>query len=159
MSTLISIPTVILFVVGVLGTFIPGLPGMGFVYAGILLYAFADGFTAIQGSTVIYLGIATLIASFAQYFGSVWAAKSGGGKQKALLGTFIGAFLGALAGPIGIFIGAFIGALVGALMDGSKPETAIHVAFLSVLGIIGGSIIQFFLSIALIVAFLLAIFL
>ncbi len=159
MSILISILTVILFGIGVLGTFVPGLPGIGFVYAGILLYAFADGFTTIQSSTVIYLGIATLIASFAQYFGSLWATKSAGGKKKALIGTFIGAILGALAGPVGIFIGAFIGALVGALLDGSTPQTAVHVAFLSVLGIIGGSIIQFFLSIALIVAFLLAIFL
>lgn len=159
MSVLISILTVILFSIGVLGTFIPGLPGIGLVYAGILVYAFADGFTAIQGSTVLYLGIATLIASFAQYFGSLWATKSGGGKQKALIGTFIGAVLGAMGGPVGIFIGAFIGALAGALLEGSTPEAAMHVAVLSVLGIVGGSIIQFFLSIALIVAFLLAIFL
>jgi uncharacterized protein len=159
MSALISILTVILFGIGVLGTFIPGLPGIGLVYAGILVYAFADGFTAIQGSTVMYLGIATLIASFAQYFGSLWATKSAGGKKKALIGTFVGAILGTMGGPVGIFIGAFIGALIGALLEGRTPEAAAHVAFLSVLGIIGGSIIQFLLSIALIAAFLLAIFL
>ncbi len=159
MSLLIAVITTILFFVGVLGTFIPGLPGIGLVYAGVLLYAFFDNFTAIEVSTVVYLGIATLIASFAQYFGSLWAAKSAGGKQKAMIGTFVGAFIGAVIGPVGIFIGAFIGALIGALLEGSTPETAVRIGLVSVFGIIGGSIIQFLLSIALIVAFLLAIFL
>lgn len=157
MSILIPILTIVLFCVGVAGTVIPGLPGIGFVYAGILLYAFADGFTSIDTTTVVYLGILTVIASFAQYFGSLWATKSAGGKKKALLGTFLGALLGIAAGPIGIFIGAFCGALVGALLEGKSADVAARVALQSVVGIIGGSIIQFFLSLALIGAFIIAI--
>ncbi|OGY30659.1 MAG: hypothetical protein A3C02_03790 [Candidatus Andersenbacteria bacterium RIFCSPHIGHO2_02_FULL_45_11] len=158
MSILIIVITIILFLLGVLGTLIPALPGIGLVYAGILIYAFADHFTAIEVSTVVYLGIAALIASGAQYFGSVWAAKSAGGKKKALVGTFVGALFGTMAGPVGIFIGAFAGALVGALLEGSSPNTAARVAFQSMVGIIGGAIIQFLLSLALIAAFIIAVF-
>lgn len=158
MSILILVITIVLFLVGVLGTLIPALPGIGLVYAGILIYAFADHFTAIEVSTVVYLGIAALIASGAQYIGSVWAAKSAGGKQKALIGTFVGALVGTMAGPVGIFVGAFAGALVGALLEGSTPHVAARVAFQSMVGIIGGSIIQFLLSLALITAFIIAVF-
>lgn len=158
MSILILVITIIFFLLGVLGTLIPALPGIGLVYAGILIYAFADHFTVIEVSTVVYLGIAALIASGAQYIGSVWAAKSAGGKKRALVGTFIGALFGTMAGPVGIFVGAFSGALAGALLEGSNPEKAARVAFQSVVGIIGGSIIQFLLSLALIAAFIIAVF-
>ncbi len=158
MSILIVVITIIFFLVGVLGTLIPALPGIGLVYIGILIYAFADHFTAIEVSTVVYLGIAALISSGAQYIGSLWAARSAGGKQKALIGTFIGALIGTMAGPVGIFVGAFVGALLGALLEGSTPNAAARVAFQSVVGIIGGSIIQFLLSLALIAAFIIAIF-
>ena len=158
MTILISIIIAILFIVGLLGTILPGLPGVGLVYAGILVYAFTDGFVAINQSTVVYLGILTVIASLAQYFGSLWATKSAGGKKKALIGTFVGALLGTFAGPAGIFLGAFLGALLGALMEGSTPDAAARVALQSVIGIISGSIIQFFLAIVLIIAFLVAIF-
>lgn len=159
MSTLIIILTVILFIIGILGTLIPALPGVVLVYAGILIYAFADGFSSLQVSTVIYFGIVALIASAAQYLGSAWATKTAGGKQKAMLGTFIGAFLGTMVGPMGIFAGAFAGALVGALVEGKTPERAARVALKSMIGIIGGSVIQFLLSLALIGAFILAVFL
>ncbi|HLC49292.1 MAG TPA: DUF456 domain-containing protein [Candidatus Andersenbacteria bacterium] len=159
MSIFIPIITILLFGIGCLGTLVPGLPGIGLVYGGILLYAFADGFTSISVSTVVYLGIVTIIAAMAQYVGSLWAAKSAGGRQKALIGTLLGAFIGTISGPIGIFVGAFMGALIGATIEGKNPEKAFRVAMLSVLGIVGGSLIQLVLSIALISAFVLAVFL
>lgn len=158
MSTLIIILTGILLCVGIAGTLIPALPGVALVYAGILLYSFADRFTSIDVSTVIYFGIVALIASGAQYIGSAWAAKSAGGKQKALLGTFLGALIGTTLGPVGIFLGAFVGALAGALLEGKSPDVATKVAFRSMVGIIGGSIVQFFLSLVLIASFVIAIF-
>lgn len=159
MNILVALIIILLFGIGCIGTIIPGLPGIGLVYGGILLYAFSDNFTSISASTVVYFGIVTVIASLAQYVGSLWAAKSAGGKKKALIGTFVGALLGTTTGPIGMFIGAFIGALLGAVIEGKKPETALRVAMLSVIGVVSGSLIQFFLSIALIGAFVLAIFL
>lgn len=159
MSTIIILLTIILFVIGCFGTLIPALPGIGLVYVGILLYAFADSFTNISITTVVSLGIVTLIASIAQYFGSMWAAKSAGGKNKALLGTFIGTILGAMIGPVGMFVGAFLGALAGALLEGNTAQGAARVALISVAGIIGASIIQLFLALVLIAAFVLAIFL
>jgi len=158
MSILVVSTTIILFVIGLIGTFMPGVPGIGLIFAGILLYAYVDGFTAIHFSTVVALLALTILAVLAQYIGSVWATKYAGAKTKALLGTLIGSFIGTFGGPVGIFAGAFIGALIGALLEDTPPYKALHVAALSIVGIISGSLIQFFLSIVLIIAFLVAIF-
>lgn len=157
MSIIIPILVALLFLVGLAGTIIPALPGVGLVYAGVLLYAFVDGFAHIGVANVLWLGLVALLALGAQYAGSMWGAAKGGGKKKALAGTFIGAFVGAFMGPVGIFIGAFVGALAGAMMEGSSTEKAMKVAGLSVVGIIGGSLIQFLLSVVLIFVFLIVV--
>lgn len=157
MSILIPLITTLFFGVGLLGTLLPGIPGVGLVYAGIVFYAIADKFTSIEFSTVLVFGFLTIFASIAQYVGSVWGAKHAGAKTKALIGTLIGSVLGTFGGPMGIFVGAFIGALVGALLENTDSYIAVRVAFLSVIGILGGTIIQLFLSLVLIIAFLVAI--
>lgn len=158
MSVLVTILIAALFMVGLFGAFIPAVPGVGLVYAGILLYAIVDGFSNIAVSTIIWFGVVALLASGASYFGSALGTKKGGGGMRPLWGTILGAIIGTVTiGPIGIFVGAFVGALVGALLEGQTPEKAMRLALMSVTGIIGGSLIQFLLSVALIVAFLVAI--
>lgn len=158
MSIIITIIITALFCIGIVGTIVPALPGVALVYAGILLYAFIDGFTSLRIGITVAFGIVALIASTAQYFGSLWAAKSAGGGKYTLGGTFLGALLGATTGPIGIIAGAFMGALVGAMVEGKSPTKAIDVALKSVVGILGGTMVQFLLSVMLIIAFLIAIF-
>jgi uncharacterized protein len=160
MNILLSLLITVLFAVGLFGSFVPAVPGVGLIYAGILLYVFANGFAAISLPTLIVFGIVALLASGASYMGSMVGAKKGGGGMRSLWGSIIGAIAGAVTiGPIGLFLGAFVGALVGALLEGHTPEKAMKVAALSVIGVVGGSLVQFFLCLALIFAFLLAILL
>lgn len=157
MSILLAVLVIILFCVGLFGTIIPAVPGVGLVYAGVLLYAVATGFSSISVPTLVALGIVALLASGASYAGSALGAKKGGGGKRALWGAILGAVMGIVVmPPAGLFLGAFIGALVGALLEGHKPEKAAKVAFMSVIGIIGGSLVQFFLSLFLILVFFLA---
>jgi uncharacterized protein len=158
MSIFLAITIIVLFGMGLIGTLVPGVPGIGLIYVGVLLYAFFDNFTAISVPTVVALGILTMLASVAQYIGSVWATKYAGAKAKALTGTFLGSIAGTLGGPFGIIIGGFLGALVGALLEKSTPYMAFKIALISVIGIISGSLIQFFLAIVLIISFLIAIY-
>lgn len=158
MNILLGLIVGVLFIVGLVGSFIPAVPGVGLIFAGIAIYAFVTGFSTMAVSTLIWFGVVALLASGASYLGSAMGAKHGGGGVKALWGTIAGALIGtATLGPIGLFAGAFLGALAGALTEGKAPENAMRVAFMSVAGIIGGSLIQFLLSVALIIAFLVAI--
>ncbi|MEX1112042.1 MAG: DUF456 domain-containing protein [Candidatus Andersenbacteria bacterium] len=148
----------LLFVIGLAGTIIPGVPGVGLVFAGVLVYGVVTDFTILSVPTVILFGIVAVLAWLADYAGSAVGSKLGGGNKKALAGTVIGAIVGAFAGPLGIFIGAFLGSLTGVLLEGKNSHQAAKVAFYSVLGTLGATVIQFILALAMIIAFLVIVF-
>ncbi len=151
--------TIIPMLLGLAGTIIPGLPGVGLIYLAILFYAIATSFTSISLATVVILGLLSIAALAANYAGSAFGSRYGGGKKWALAGTLIGAVAGAGVGPLGIFIGAFLGALVGALLEGASHKQALTVAAYSVIGIIGSTLVQFLLAVILIITFFFAIIL
>lgn len=155
---IVWVVTAALFIVGLAGVVIPVLPGIGFVFAGTLVYAWATGFSTISPLTIVVFGLLALLAWLADFWGASVGAKVGGGKTYALIGTVIGAVVGAVAvGPLGLLVGAFLGAMVGAVTEGATHQQALKVAALSVVGIVGGTVVQFLLSVAMIVAFFLAI--
>lgn len=156
-TLLLWLITGILFLVGLVGTVVPGLPGITLIYAGILLYAVATGFDHLSRTTVVIMGLGTALTLTASYVGSAAGSRLGGGKKWAIAGTFIGALIGAItSGPAGLFIGAFLGALLGALCEGRQGVDAAKIAAFSVLGILGATIVQFFLGVILILAFFFA---
>lgn len=157
MNILIWLITLILFLIGLAGTIIPGLPGVGLVYAGVLVYAMATNFAAISLATVIVLGFITALALTASYIGSALGSRYAGGKKWAVVGATLGALAGTTLGPLGIFAGAFLGALVGALLEGSSQEKAVKVAFYATFGTVGSIAVQFLLAVILIMSFFIAV--
>ena len=61
-SIILWLAVVTLFIVGLVGTVIPLLPGIALILGGVLLYAFVTGFTTISTSTVIGITIFAAIA-------------------------------------------------------------------------------------------------
>lgn len=70
--------TLLLMFAGLAGTIIPGLPGIGLVYAGILLYALATHFASISLVTVVILGLVSAAAQAANYAGAALLAEKSG---------------------------------------------------------------------------------
>lgn len=150
--------TLALFGFGLVGVFIPALPGIGLIFAGILFYGIVTDFAAIGLSTVVIFGVIGALALLANYAGSVVGARLGGGKGKTLLGTMIGAIGGLIVANVpGLIVGAFVGALVGALLEGKTSQQAAKIALASVLGILGATVVQFMLGIIMIIGFFIAI--
>lgn len=146
--------TLILLFVGLLGIFIPALPGILLVFAGILFFAAATGFSVITPPVLIIFGSVALVACLAEYAGSVVATRVGGGGRWALLGCVIGGLVGMAGGPPGFIIGALLGAYVGALYEGREALAAGKIALWSLLGLVGAKLLQFVLAIVMILAFL-----
>lgn len=149
---------IILMAVGLLGTIIPALPGMGLIFLGILIYAVSTGFSTITPLTVAAFGVVAFLGWLASFIGSAWGAKIGGGRNAALVGAIVGAIAGiSVMGPPGLVIGAFGGGLIGALLAGQSEEVAVKIAAYSVVGILGGMVMQFLLAVMLIIAFVIAV--
>lgn len=156
--SLLWLIVMLFFGVGLLGTVIPGLPGMTLIYIGILVYSITTDFARISLPTVIAFGCITAITLMLTSLGSAAGTRLGGGRKWAITGTITGALVGALGGPAGLLVGGFFGALLGALFEGGSSTGVFKIALFSVLGVLGTVVIQFLLGVALIIAFLVAVF-
>lgn len=146
METVIFIIALILLVIGLLGSMIPGLPGPPLSFIGILLIHF---FTGTQFSTYFILTWAfiVILVFLLDYFMQVWGVKIFGGGRKATIGTFLGLFAGFIFPPIGLLVGPFIGAFIGALLEVQGDNTrALKVAIGSFIGFVTGTILKLVVS-------------
>lgn len=116
MDTLaIQIVAVLLVIVGLAGTLLPILPGVPFVFGGLLLAAWADGFQRVGTVTLVILGGLTLLALAADFAASAFGAKKLGASPRAVAGAAVGAVVGIFFGLPGLVIGPFLGAVAGEL--------------------------------------------
>ena len=71
--------------IGVVGVFLPAVPGTPLIYIGLLLAAWTDGFQYVSIGTMIFLGILTLIALVAVFVSGSLGAKRVGASREAVI--------------------------------------------------------------------------
>jgi len=107
----------LLILAGVIGSFLPGIPGVILIFGGMLLGGWIDGFTRIGWVTLVILGLLTILALLGDLLGSLIGAKRVGASKAALLGAAIGGLVGIFFGLVGALLGPFIGAVAGELLS------------------------------------------
>jgi uncharacterized protein len=147
-----------LIVIGILGTFLPGIPGVIAVFFGMALAAWIDDFERIHWGTVIVLGILTALAFVADIIGSMLGAKRVGASRQALIGAGIGALVGIFFGLVGLIVAPFIGAVVGELTAQRRLQTATRVGVGTWLGLAAGALAKIALLFAMLAIFVVAFF-
>lgn len=144
----------ILMLVGILGSFLPVLPGPPVSWVGLLLLHLTDAVP----DDWWFLGITAVVALiiFAlDYVIPIIGTKKFGGTKAGMIGTTIGLIVGLLAPiPGGIFIGAFAGAFIGELSNKADNKTALKAAFGSFLGLLTGAFMKFTVTAIFLVFFL-----
>lgn len=136
----------VLLVFGFVGLLVPILPGIAFIFSGLLLAAWIDGFARVSEMTMIVIGVISLIAWGFDFFASYFTAKKAKASKLALLGTLIGAVLGILAGVIGLIIGPIIGAVVGEFISRRNSRDAARVGVAAGLGFILALVVKLVLA-------------
>ncbi len=111
----LKIIAALLVLVGLAGTVLPLLPGITFVFGGLVVAAWADGFQRVGGFSIAVLGVLTALAIAADFAASAFGAKRMGASPRAVAGAAIGAVVGIFFGLPGIVIGPFAGAVAGEL--------------------------------------------
>lgn len=108
-----------LVALGVLGALRPGTPAAGLVFAGQALYAWATGFTAVDGGFLAGQLAVAALARVIDHFTGTPSAKRMAVPRPARVAALGGGVLGALTlGPLGTVVGPVAGALAGALAAG-----------------------------------------
>jgi uncharacterized protein YqgC (DUF456 family) len=128
----------VLLIAGLLGSFLPVLPGPPISFIGLLLVHFLGGHS-FSSKLLIFYAVASVVLLLLDYLLPVWTTKKFGGTKAGQWGATIGVLLGLFAGPWGIILGPFIGAYLGELLAGSKNQDAWRSAKGAFLGFLLGT--------------------
>ena len=143
----------VLIATGVIGTVVPGIPGVPLVYAGMVLWAAVESFTARRSWTLALLGGLALLSVAIEYLATLWGVKRVGASPWAMVGAFLGAFAGIAAGPLGILFGPLVGATLGELLARRDLRQAGRAGLAAWLGFLVGTVAKAVLVVIMLVVF------
>ncbi len=145
-----------LVLVGLAGTILPMLPGVPFVFGGLLVAAWIDNFQRIGWPTLTILALLTAMALVVDFVATMFGAKRAGASKLALVGAATGSIVGLFFGLIGIFIFPFVGAVIGELIEHQKLGQAGKVGLATWLGLLFGALAKLALALTMIGIFVIA---
>lgn len=115
MNVVLWIVGVLLVIVGLAGTVLPALPGAMLIVAGLVVAAWADGFTKVGVWTLVVIGVIGAASYLVDLAAAALGARRFGASPRAMVGAGLGTLLGLFFGLPGIIIGPFAGAVIGEL--------------------------------------------
>lgn len=140
-QNIIAFLSIIIIGIGILGTFLPILPGLAVSFLGIVLYKIA-GNPEFSMVYVIIFAILTLISVVLNYVIPMKTTKKYGGSNYGSIGGFIGTLAGMFFIPIpfGFLIGMFLGVFLGELLhDKTDKQKAFNATKGALVGFIYGT--------------------
>lgn len=118
--SLISFLSIVLLILGILGTFLPVLPGLVLSLAGLLIYKYGTD----SDLSMLYIWafvILTLASAFLNYIIPAKTNRKYGGTRWGSIGSVVGTIVGIfLPIPLGFLVGMFAGVFIGELLHDSK---------------------------------------
>jgi hypothetical protein len=136
----------LLVIVGLAGTVLPVLPGIAFVFGGLLLAAWADDFQRVGAVAIAILGVLTALAVAADFAASALGARKLGASPRGIAGAAIGAVVGIFFGLPGLVLGPFVGAVAGEISARRELLHAGRAGLGTWLGLLLGSVAKLTLA-------------
>lgn len=146
---LLSILSILLLLVGIVGTFLPVLPGLILSLGGLFLYKF--GTDAPLSNIYLWIfSILTAIAWLLEYLIPARTTKKYGGTRWGSIGSVVGMIVGFfLPIPLGFLVGMFAGVFIGEMLHNTQDLTkAINAVKGSFIGFLYGTGFSFLVALA-----------
>lgn len=150
-----------LLIAGLLGAFLPAIPGVGSMWIVILVYAIAERFATIDPLSFTVLTILGLIGATADLWMCHLGAKVGGASIHSTLFSMAGALLGGSIGflfaGIGVVPGMLVGSILGVFFNEYRKCREWRASWKATLGLMIGftlsSVVEFLVGILMLVVF------
>lgn len=154
MEIVLIIISFLLVILGIVGSFIPIIPGPISGWLGLLILHQASFLEAQYYFLAITFVIAISVFILDYFIPSI-GAKKFGGSNAGVIGSTIGLVIGIfLFGPIGILFGSFFGALIGELtVNINNMRIALVAAIGTLIGYLGGVLLKLSVSLFFLVKF------
>lgn len=105
-----------LMILGLIGSLLPVLPGPVFIWLGVFLWAYGDGFQAIGWPTLVLLGILTVIAWVSDLALTTILSRRAGISWKSIGAAIVGGIIGGIVlSGILLVLGSIVGTILGAI--------------------------------------------
>lgn len=140
MDALLWIVAIALIAVGVAGVLLPALPGIVFVYGGIVLGAWIGRFEQVGVGTVVALGVLAAVGMIVDCAAGALAAQRAGASRQGLVGAALGTVAGAFTGLIGLVLLPLAGAAIGEFIARRDALRAGRVGLATWLGLVAGAV-------------------
>ena len=135
-------------ILGIIGAFVPILPGPITSWVGLLLIHLTSIIPFDWTFIITTLAVAILVYML-DYIIPALGTKKFGGSKYGIIGTTVGLLVGLIfLGPFGIILGPFAGAFIGELLhDNKNSNRALKAAFGSLIGFLFSTGLKFIVSI------------
>ena len=157
LQQILYIVSAALIIIGLLGVFLPVLPGIPLAYAGMVVAAWVGGFKEISILVLILLGLLTLASVAIDFLASALGAKRAGASKKAVLGAALGSLFGMIFFSLpGLILGPFVGVMAVETAQGKSMREAGQIGFATWIGMAIGVALKVGLAFAMMGIFLFA---
>ena len=147
MDLLLLVIASVFMVLGILGSFLPMLPGIPLSWLGLLLLYFTSTIPMNYTFLGITLFIALLIFAL-QYAIPALGTKYLGGSKYGMIGASLGLVIGIfLPIPFAMLFVPFVGAYIGEIINKADSRTALKAASGSFIGLLASSFMEFFVTV------------
>ncbi|WP_297794593.1 DUF456 domain-containing protein [uncultured Eudoraea sp.] len=139
----------IFMLTGILGSFLPVLPGPPLSWIGLLLLVLTRAVPNDWWFLGITFAIAAIVFALDYIIPAIGTRKFGGSKA-GMIGTVVGllvAIFFPILGIFGIIFWPFMGALIGEFINKADNKTALKAAFGSFIGFLSGTFLKFVVTI------------
>lgn len=117
----------VFIIAGLIGAFLPIVPGLPLSYVGLVILQLLHApFTVTF--MLVWLGLVIIFSFVLDNVIPAWATKRSGGSAYGVTGSVIGLIAGLFFPPIGFVVGPLIGAFVGEMISGQKSDRALRSA-------------------------------
>ncbi len=130
----------LIMVIGVLGCFLPGLPGTPLIFAAAVAHRLIVGASGAQAWVLWILGILSVLALAGDYLASLYGAKKLGATRLGMGGAVVGGVIGLFFGPVGILVGPFLGAFALEYAGGRAWQESAKAGAGATLGLLAGAL-------------------
>lgn len=113
------------FLVGLIGTLLPVMPGAPVIWGGMLVYGFIAGFESLGFYFLAAQALLALTVMGVDYLFTAMGSHYFGGSKAALWGAAGGLLVGLFFFPIGLLIGPFLGAALVDLLFRRRTDLAV----------------------------------